>query len=1151
MGRPWEKVIRFDNMSLNSALDGADIADNECQKAVDVIFDNKILEKAPGRTIVGTEVTAGYPVDGICKSWNKAGDKALLRVVNGTLERWTGAAWTSVQSGLKADVSYDFINTDDKTIIVNGYDEALEFDPSTNEIKKLGLEPPKYYKKIAYFETDEDDVWTLDADHSFSSSVFLKEERTGKSKRSLKALADAATSTTSTLIYASVQDFSVYGNGIAFSNSELFRISILHRIRSYVASITFKFITSLGTPNNEFTLTIDGSELDPENGRDNVWTDISAKRSRFVSTGSPDWSTITQFSITVTGQTGTAEVYFDNCYWKNPPIEVVIYRKTIESFEGLLSDWTVVDGSVADNVDPVYLLEGTKSIKITRSAATTTAYKTVSLNLNQFEDGIVIQDSDEICIAVHVPATTNLTSVTIRLYSGANYFYYVFTVASGAIKASASAAWNKLRKAKDLFTNSGGADWSAITKIEIEFASTGALILYFDQWIIEEAQVSKPMATMEEADEAWAFTGFGTGDFNHDVLYKVQGADSIFVRPQSASTMNQFVYATLVLGVPADFTQFQGGEVSGETDQISFWIYWTFFYTLNTVRLEVDCNLGDFSTDYFYHELSQIDIKELAGLTGSITGYATGVQNGALRIDIPKNQFSRVGVTPAKGWDTVKAYRFCVKAGSYLFWGNTGGLVVYFDDLSMIRRKGLNGIYQWMCVFCSSDGTKSSPSEWSEQILLPGTKAVLNLLPLSPDSSVSERRFYRRGGSLGSTIQLDFTIFDNTTVLYYSSTSDELLGETFDETDIAGGTIRVPLACKWGPKFKGEYILYRDPENLRRAYWSLIDRVYGWSELQAYDFDSDLLDVFVEDNILFFNTKSGIKSLSIAMSEATPADFQERGMVKHSMGPFASCQIDEQRAIVSFDGVYVFNGASFQYISEAVKNYFDPSVYTISKAIAFYRKKHLYISVETTSGLRSFLDCYLSQDGLKWRTSDYVVNCFCVAEGIGDNNEIFIGDRQGNVYQFDDGYTSSFELQTKDYPADATDPFKEVVLSEIYVMAKSGSVNPGGVNIQFRMNQKVFSIIKLFPASGVLMGIYKLYHAQLKGVENYLKGSKVGLIITPSVYDKHCAIQAIKLMGEISPLPEEYEVSVVGLELTDGVDFELTTDDILELAGNG
>lgn len=1147
MGRGWEKIIKFDDMGLNSALDGADIDDNECHEAVDVIFDNKVMEKAPGRVIVGTEISGAYPVDGVWRSWNKAGDKVLLRVVNGVLERWTGSAWTTVQSGLRADVSYDFINANDKTIIINGYDEALEFDPATNAIKKLGLEPPRYYKEIAYFESDEESLWTLDADHSFNTTIFLREERTGKNKQSLKALAHGAEATVSTLTYATAKDFSIYDNGISISDSDFFRISILHRTRSYVDSITFKFITSTGAPDNEFTLIIDGSELDPDYGRDNVWTDISAKKSRFVSGGTPNWNNIIAFSITLTGQTSTAEVYFDNCYWKNAPMEAVEYRKTIENFEGLLSAWTVTGGTVADNVAPAYLLEGTKSLKITRSGATTTAYKTVALNLNEFADGVLIQSSDEICIAVHVPATTNLTSVTIRFYSGANYFYYVFTVVSGAIKASASAAWNKLRKAKDLFTDSGGADWSVIDKIEIEFASTGALVLYFDQWILEEAQVSNQMATMEEADEAWSFAGFGTGDFNHDILYKVQGLDSIMMRPQSESTMTQWVYATLDLAVAKDLTEFAGGEVSGETDYISFWLYWTFFYTLNMVRLEIDCNTGDFSTDYYYHELSQIDIKELGGLTASITGYATGVQNGALRINIAKSQFSRVGVTPDKGWDTIKAYRFKVRSSSYMYWGNTGGLVVYFDDLALIRRKGLSGIYQWMCVFGSSDGTKSSPSEWSEQVLLSGTKAILSLLPISADS-ISERRFYRRGGTLGSTARLDFTIFDNTTLQYYTSTPDELLGETLDETDISGGTIRVPLAMKWGPKFKGEYVLYRDPENLRRVYWSLIDRIYGWSELQAYDFDSDLLDVFVEDNILFFNTKSGIRSLSISMSEATPSDFQERGIVKHSMGPFASCQIEEQRAIVSYDGVYIFNGASFQYISERVKNYFDPSVYTISKAIAFYRKKHLYISVETTGGLRSFLDCYISPESLKWRTSDYIINCFCVAEGIGDNNEIYVGDRQGNVYQFDSGYAESFELQTKDYPVDI-DPFKEVVLSDIYVIAKSSS-GGSGLNVGFRINQKLTSVTKLFPAGGVSLGaLYKLYHAQLKGIEDYLKGYKVGLVLTPSANDVHCAVQAIKLVGEIAPLEEEYESGERFVELANGENLLITTGDSLELSG--
>ncbi|MDD1778585.1 MAG: hypothetical protein LUQ65_10500, partial [Candidatus Helarchaeota archaeon] len=231
MGAKWQKIITFDKGGLNSGINGAIIGDDEFQKALDVIFDNGVLETAPGKTIVGTAHSSGKQVDGIFRSRNELGDKKLLRVVDGAIQRWTGSAWTDVQTGLTPLVPYDFINADGKTAIVNGVDDALQFDPSTNAILKLGLEPPRYYKKVAYFETDETSLWSLGSGHAFNTVFYRIEERTGNSVRSLYVTAGAGATVTSTMTYASAQDFSQYANAKSISNDDFFSLSILHRQR--------------------------------------------------------------------------------------------------------------------------------------------------------------------------------------------------------------------------------------------------------------------------------------------------------------------------------------------------------------------------------------------------------------------------------------------------------------------------------------------------------------------------------------------------------------------------------------------------------------------------------------------------------------------------------------------------------------------------------------------------------------------------------------------------------------------------------------------------------------------------------------------------------------------------------------------------------
>ena len=1117
MGQKWEKLIKFDKASLNSDPNGAEIGDGELQTALDVIFDNGVMEKAPGRTIVGAAHSSGLMVDGIFRSINDAGYKVLLRCVNGDLERWNGATWVQIQGYMSSTHPWDFINVGTKTCIVNGYDEAVEFDPLDNTIKKLGLEPPRFYKKVAYFETDETALWSLGSGHAFNSVFYQITERTGTTTRSLYITAGAAATVTSTMTYASAQDFSQYANAKLISNDDFFCISILHRERDYVDAIYVDFITTTG---NYYRLTIDGTELDPITARDNVWTHIAAKKSRFVAVGSPNWASITKFAVSMVGQTGTAEAYVDNCYWKNPKIEVTKYKKVIENFEGLVSAWTVTGGAVADNLSEGKIKEGTKSLKVTRSGATTILYKTSSLDLSQFLDGVLSQTSDDISIWVYVADTTNLTSITIRLYSDTGtpkHFSKVFTVASGAIAKTTSGAMIQLRAAKSAYTDTGTANWAAIIRIEIEIASTGTINLYFDDWCLQEGILLYQLCTMENS-ETWVYGTAGSGGFNTNSAFKSQGDSSIYLKVPGSSTYT----LTRTLGAAINLSQFEGGEASGTSDVIALWLYWNNYSHLKSIKLQIDCNTGDFATDYYEYEIFPKDLAALLNMSGES---GSRLSWKSTQIEIEKESFTRIGDTGAKSWATVKAYRFIVATQG------KESVTVYFDDLRMIRRRGLSGTYQWCCVFCSAGGDKSAYSEWSEQVTIEGTKALLRLLPTSADAKVSERRFYRKGGNLGNDARLDFTIYDNTTTEYLSETSDDLLGELFDLNQIPDGTIRVPLGAKWGPKFKGEYILYRDPSDLKSLYFSLPDRIYGWSERKKFTFESDLLDCFMIDDILFLNTKGGIKSLSVPLSQAIPSDFQERGIVKHSMGPFASCEVEGARAIVSYDGVYIFNGGSFQYISDNVRNYFDSDSYDLSETIAFYRERHLYISVLSTGGVRTFLDCYLPK--LAWRTGSYVINCFCVAQGIGDNNEIYIGDKSGSVYQFDTGYASSFEAVTKDYRADNANPFAEVVLSEIFVMARSVSSDAGAINIQFRMNQLLNAgIIKAFPSTGNLGSTYKLYHHQLQGVSDYLKGSKVGLSISPGTLAKHFAIEAILLKGEVSPLPETYEEdSTVGADL--------------------
>ena len=348
----------------------------------------------------------------------------------------------------------------------------------------------------------------------------------GVTLQSLKLTAAAASTVSAYVTYSSAQDFSKFPNGGSISDNDFICISVFHRTRAYVSSISIDFYTSSG---NYYTATIDPTELDAVLQRDNQWTDIKIRRSRFVATGTPAWNSVARFYVNLTGVTGSAVVN-----WQRPSKEKSYpchpAEEVIENFEGATADWTT-DFNISNNMDHRYIKQGTKSLKLARTGASNTAYKTVSLNLAYHIDGVASPTSDEITCWVYCTNTANLTNIKLRLYSDTatpKHFTYIFTPGgTGGLNSSSSGVWSKLLIAKAAFTDTGTADWSAIVRIEIEADTTGACTMYFDDWKLEEKSAEKSIATMETT-EAWVWSDEGSFNTNKD--YKVQGNTSIYIK---------------------------------------------------------------------------------------------------------------------------------------------------------------------------------------------------------------------------------------------------------------------------------------------------------------------------------------------------------------------------------------------------------------------------------------------------------------------------------------------------------------------------------------------------------------------------------------------------------------------------------------------
>ncbi len=1104
---PWEKIISFQKSSLVTRYDGADIADEHLQVVEDFFFDNAVLEKTKKPVALnGTPLEGGtHPIQGVWRSHNQKADKVTLTVCNKKLKRWTGAAFADVYT-FNNDERTDFLNWEDQTIIINGKDDALSFDPSNNTVQKFGLEPGHYYKRIAYFESDE--ALTQVTATAVKDAVFVKNrERSGDNKYSLKLTSVVGTPAEGYIVpLASSVDLAQFPNGLSTSDNDMICLSILHRILNYVDYVEIDFWTSTG---NYFRLTVDGTELDQKYARDNQWTDIIARRSRCVTVGDPTWFSISRVYFRLYAQTGTSTVYIDNVYLKNAPIEVTRYKVAIENFEGGIADWVKSGGTLSDNANTTYIREGTKSLKYV--GGTQNFYKNISAkDLSIYTDGVPIPTSDLAGVEFW-GSTTNLTSIELRFYSDTatpKYFTKTFTVAGGDFKKSSAGAWTRLEAARSVYTDFAGAGavWTSIIRMAIFITmASGSISCFFDDMSIREAPLRRSMATME-GSEAWSFSG--TGGFNNDKTKLTEGFSSIYLKVPRRSTYT----ATLTLGSPVNLNQFSGGEVSGVEDLIAFWAMWDRLNPLEKIKLQIDCNLGDFSTDYYEVEWDKGAITNLAETKVTAFGSSYSV------LPTAKGDFIRIGETGGRDWSTAKAYRLSVTAVDTF----VSPVSVYFDDLHLIRRSGLTGIYQWCMVF-ESPKYKSAPSEFSTQITLDGTKALLTNLPMAPASEpIMARHFFRKGGNNGATIRLDFSIYDNTTTSLVTSTSDEATGDILDlGASVPDGTIRVPLGAKFGPIFKNRATMYRDPSDLRSLYFSNSKYFYAWSEAQRIRFDSEVLNVSLTDDILYVSTTNGVRRIAIDLAEAGPQEIEETGLVKYVVSPWASCDAEEMTALVAYDGAYVFDGQSFKYLTEAVRTFFDEATYTLANTILFYSDQHLYISLYVTAtGVRKLLDLYIP--GLQFRTSDDVINAFCIFDGPGDNGEIYVGDQTGTVYKFGTAYSDSAQAVTKDYGAD--DPFVEIVLTDISVIYKSLSSSAGQIQIQFREDQAIKAGISiLFPATGNLPNVYTLDARLLTDVYATIKGHKIGLVIAHAVAGKHCAIEAIKLKGFLAPITKAYE----------------------------
>lgn len=1079
--------------ALNAKDDPSEIGDTELQVAEATIFDDKVAEKAPGTTKINptNQLESGAKLDGVWRSYSKDGTPRLIAVCKGKVfssSDWTTALYEDLTAGKRCT----FKDYGGKTIITNGYDDPIVYNPKTDLVEgAIAIQGPRQIKKVAYFETDE--TWTGGA---ADKEAHVLDEYSGDSLQGRKL------TSTGNWVVASREgawDFTKFDDNENIGTWDFMDVSIFHRIRNDVEAIAIRFETSSG---NYYNYQFTKDELDPEEQRDYQWTHLHIRKNAFTKTNSPNWATITAIRVYLDGAAGkTTEITFDNIRFRRTPPIAGEFKKYIATFEEGDETWT--GGAVDTN--PKHVKEGAMGRRL--DDILTSAYCDKSLDLTRWISGQDQSDSDEIQIWAHVNNSSKVTSVTLKLGDAdlSDYFYYVFETFEKGLNH-----WNKLTVKKSDFSETESPDWAAIERIQVEAVIAVDGDVTFDQWVVVEKSGETSITEVEKgtANETW-----NGGTWSRRFKKAGQWTRERIFDSSHVSGKMEVVFDE---GHEKDLTAWDDASASTTEDFIAFfhkaWTAYAGAWVKTEIR--IDCNNGNFEADYFKYTIDQDTKKKPGKYKGNY-------------YHIRKRDFERVGTTEAKGWDTVRGFRFMVYTGSYFYWVGEVGVVI--DDIVLRRKTGLDGRYRWKVVYKALD-MLSAPSEATEWLDLTGERAFLHHIPISNDPRVKQKEVYRSSFSAeDQPFRYAFTIPDNTTTEYFDDIGDDHLGETMEERGVPSGTIKCPKGMIVD-EFKDQIVLYQDLENLDLIHYADPYYTYAWSELNARGLPTELVGGKVSfDNLYLFLRNGHIYRINddLVTGRLTPL-----GEVFKAVSPWGICKVEEDIAILGDKELNIFTGYEATDIGQAIAPYLDPINYKIEEGVLFYHQDHLYYSVETRAGgSYKLLDCYVPL--IKWEDRGLEANCFCAYSGRGDKGELLFGGYDGYIYQLGTAYNSSMKIRSKDYGEVTTDLgkgflFHEKELQEIRVIAKGKDATSGALTLTLYKNGVTTGITKTIPATGHLDTVYHTYIIPLTGIEDVVIGEQIGFDIThgaeevePPITKSPC-IKAVLLVGVVTPLDTQY-----------------------------
>lgn len=433
--------------------------------------------------------------------------------------------------------------------------------------------------------------------------------------------------------------------------------------------------------------------------------------------------------------------------------------------------------------------------------------------------------------------------------------------------------------------------------------------------------------TVDDFEATWLLDGVAipTGDGSYDGSVKQDGVSSLKI---AATDEKQYI---LTKTSSLDLSSYSG-HTADQSDKHRIWVYCSKFKKLEQLVIELDCDAGDFKTDYYTVTIPRKKLKKYGKGWAHIEIRRTESDD----VDDTTPFFTRFGGKANKNWSTIAALRIVVDTRAacdvrldlWEVFGSVDGLIEGED-------------IQYYYTYVNTYGDESNPSPVSDVAAINHTSVSITGLTASADAQVTGKHLYRTSTKLeGKVYRVTTTAIANATTTYTDTSSDETLTALGIQMETDNDA---PPAAQGliGPYF-GRLIAFNTSSNKNRFFWTKLNKPYAfpgaaldtgnWSDVG--DSGEGILAATQRPRFILFYKENTIWRLV-----GDPDDIAGEVEITNSnygvVGRQAVAQAGEVDYFVANEGIFVFNGDQAVKISGKIDALFKGQTITFATGITW------------------------------------------------------------------------------------------------------------------------------------------------------------------------------------------------------------------------